>query len=312
MNGSDMLLTVILSFFHFLSFNTEPTSTIQIHNATNSGDLIAVYGILPGEQQISQNFLLSPLPEDSTTLVSIPRMLYPGIIGVTSSGLSYREISFAAVDSAIIEFDRMRREYGKIFTKVHGSHRLTIENLSPVQIVSIMVSDSTEFPGEVLYPDVLFSSEAAYIWLNPGSYDVSIRDYSNTLLNYTINIDSVSSTSISLTADDFIQESSVEYAIGNGSFLSELVSAVAIDSLNALDLYNSNGEMIASYDLPQMLSCWDILTVYTEEPVSWLSAYDSNDRSYSLDLPDSILGVYIIDLNCVDFDISFDNNNDCR
>ena len=70
--------------------------------------------------------------------------------------------------------------------------------------------------------------------------------------------------------------------------------------------------MIGSYDLPRVLSCWDILEVYTEEPVSWLSVYDSNDRSYSLDSPDSILEAYIIDLDCVDFDISFDNNNDCR
>ncbi len=307
-----MLLTVSLSFFHFLSFSTEATSTIQIHNATNSGDLIALYGILPGERRISQNFLLSPIPEDSSTLVTIPRMLYPAIIGVTSSGLSYREISFAAVDSAEIEFDRMRREYAIIVSKIHGSSKLFIQSFSPVQIVSILISDSTGYPGEVLYPDVLFFSESANIWLNPGSYDVSIRDYSNTLLNYTINIDSISGSSISMTADDFIQESTAAYTIGNGNYLSRLVSALAIDSLNALDLYNSNGEMIASYNLPSRLSCWDKLDVYTEEPVSWLSAYDSNDRSYSLDFPDSILGVYIIDLNCVDFDTSFDNNNDCR
>ncbi|MCK5133043.1 MAG: hypothetical protein KAR40_12930 [Candidatus Sabulitectum sp.] len=306
------ILAVLLSFFNFFSLQPGSVSLIEIHNAADSGDLVAVYSVMPGEMQISPNLLDSPLPEDSSIWLAIPGMLYPAIIGLTSSDLSYREVSFAAVDSATIEFDRMRREYGRLINKVYGPNRLSITNSSQIQLVSISVSDSSGFPGEVLLPDVIFPGEAINVWLDSGSYNVSVRDRSSASLNYSISIDSGSIASIKLTLQDFIQENTVSYVIGEGSCIVKLVSALPVDSLCALDLYNLNGESIAGYDLQPTLSCWQKLTVYTEEPVSWLSAWDTNDRSYSLNAPDSVLGAYIIDVNCVDFDISFDKNNDWR
>ncbi len=301
-----MLSMTIACILVFLQTQTNDVVTIKINNYTDSGELIALYGVYPSENHISKNLLTQPIPDNSSALLEIPQMVYPALIGVTSSGLSYRFLSFTATDSATVTFDRMRREFGTLLNKIYGSNKLTITNASNLHLTSISITDSTGYPGEVLFPDVIFPEELVYVWLDSEDYNVSVTDNSNTTIDYSISIDSTTTPQIILTSKEFIQESTSLFRIGQGDHITNIVSALTIDSLVALELYNLQGELDTCYQLEPALSCWDKLSVQTDQPISWLSMIDSNGRSYSLSTPDSVLGVFIIHLDCVDFDFEFD------
>ncbi len=302
-----MLLHLLIGFLHFLNFPQNAVSTVTITNETGSGDLTALYAVMPSEKTVSENLLDSSIPDGESAIISLPYMFYPAMIGFTSSDLSYRYLSFAAVDSSTIVFDRMKREFGKLITRMYGSTKLFIANTSPLQIVSITVSDSCGFPGEILTPEVIFTGEAINIWLNPGLFNITVRDISNTCVEYTLQIDTIAEATIVVFPAEFVSSENTELTVGTGRYSADLVPALPYDSLCILDLFNEEGEMSASFNIEPPLSSWSRIRMYSDEEIFWLSGEDTNGRTYSVNSVDSLLGAYIIDAGSVDFDLSFDS-----
>lgn len=294
-----MILLIVLTAMN--PFDLFPDSTdVTIRNGITDASITSVYYLAAGSSTLTDAGLQSPIPPGETAVLSFPCRYINRVILTTDTKGNYRRVAYSpAPYSDTLSISRADREFGGFFDVILGTRAFGIRSGVPVPITSIFITNDSTRTESIIGPNPLMTDEMLFLWLDDDSVTIAAVDIEGNV-SEDINLTEFERDSIqTIDVDVFLGET------GPSQGNIWIINALNGESIAGLEIYPVFGEPVFLDLSSTPLELWQGVTVPFTGEIDFIVGIDSQERTYSVNSPDSSTGAFIIDWWHLDFDFDF-------